>query len=204
LIRLISLFGLFGLLRLANGCQNGELQNRNGKDKTFNTTQFHLYYLLKMSEILFPDIKDKHSPENNSSRVGQIGEELAARFLQREGYHLVAGNFKTPVGRNRRGAQVTGEIDLIALDADVLCFVEVKTRSSDDFASPLAAVDLRKQRQIIRAARMYRKIFRLQSIKIRYDVISIVLPKSSRPTIELFKSYFNEAKFRKSFWADRL
>ena len=99
---------------------------------------------------------------------------------------------------------VTGEIDLIALDADVLCFVEVKTRSSNDFASPLAAVDLRKQRQIIRTARMYRKIFRLQSIKFRYDVISIVLPENERPTIGLFKDYFNEAKFRKSFWTDEL
>jgi len=157
-----------------------------------------------MSETLFPILEDKRSLKRNSSRVGQIGEELAARFLQKEGYRLVAANFKTPVGRNRRGAQVTGEVDLIALDADVLCFVEVKTRSSDEFASPLAAVDLRKQRQIIRAARMYRKIFRLQSIEVRYDVISIVLPQNSRPTIELFKNYFNEAKFRKSFWADRL
>jgi len=157
-----------------------------------------------MSETLFLNLEDKHSPKRNSSRIGQIGEELAARFLQKEGYHLVATNFKTPVGRDRRGAQVTGEIDLIALDADVLCFVEVKTRSSDDFASPLAAVNLRKQRQIIRAARMYRKIFRLQSIKVRYDIISIVLPQNSRPTIELFKNYFNEAKFRKSLWADRL
>jgi len=157
-----------------------------------------------MFETLFPILEDKRSLKRNSSRVGQIGEELAARFLQKEGYRLVAANFKTPVGRNRRGAQVTGEVDLIALDADVLCFVEVKTRSSDEFASPLAAVDLRKQRQIIRAARMYRKIFRLQSIEVRYDVISIVLPPNSRPTIELFKNYFNEAKFRKSFWADRL
>ena len=157
-----------------------------------------------MSETLFPILEDKRSLKRNSSRVGQIGEELAARFLQKEGYRLVAANFKTPVGRNRRGAQVTGEVDLIALDADVLCFVEVKTRSSDEFASPLAAVDLRKQRQIIRAARMYRKIFRLQSIEVRYDVISIVLPQNSRPTIELFKNYFNEAKFRKSFWTDQL
>jgi putative endonuclease len=157
-----------------------------------------------MSETLSLNLEDKHSPKRNSSRVGQIGEELAARFLRKNGYRLVAANFKTPIGRNRIDAQITGEIDLIALDADVLCFVEVKTRSSDDFASPLAAVDLRKQRQIIRTARMYRKIFRLQSIKVRYDVISIVLPANSRPTIELFKNYFNEAKFRKSLWADRL
>lgn len=157
-----------------------------------------------MSEILSLNIEDKHSPERNSSRVGQIGEELAAGFLRKNGYRLVAANFKTPVGRNQRGVQVTGEIDLVALDADVLCFVEVKTRSSDNFASPLAAVGLRKQRQIIRAAKMYRRIFRLQSINFRYDVISIVLPENARPEIELIKNYFNEDKFRKRNWADEL
>lgn len=155
-----------------------------------------------MSEILLLDLKDKHAAPNNSSRVGQIGEELAARFLRKNGYRLVAANFKTPVGRNRLGAQVTGEIDLIALDADILCFVEVKTRSSDAFAAPLAAVTLQKQRQIIRTAKMYRKVFRLQSIRFRYDVISVILPENSRPTIEHFRNYFNEEKFRKVFWID--
>lgn len=155
-----------------------------------------------MSETLSLKLEDKHSPLRNSSRVGQIGEELAARFLRKNGYRIIAANFKTSVGRDLRGVQVTGEIDLIALDAEILCFVEVKTRSSDDFASPLAAVNLRKQRQIIRTARMYRKIFRLHSIKSRYDVIGIVLPENARPEIELIKNYFNEAKFRKRFWAD--
>ena len=157
-----------------------------------------------MSEILFLNIKDKHSPKRSSSEVGQIGEELAARFLRKNGYRLVSANFKTPIGRNNRGAQVTGEIDLIALDAEVLCFVEVKTRSSGDYASPLAAVNLRKQRQIIRTARMYRKIFRLHRVKIRYDVVSVVLPENSRPEIELVKNYFNETKFRKFLLADDL
>lgn len=157
-----------------------------------------------MSETLSLNIENKHSLKRNSSRVGQIGEELAARFLRQNGYRLVAANFKTPVGRDLRGIQVTGEIDLIALDADVLCFVEVKTRSSDEFASPLAAVDLRKQRQIIRTARMYRKIFQLHLIQTRYDVISIVLPENARPKIELFKDYFSETKFRKNFWAGEL
>ena len=139
---------------------------------------------------------------SNSRKVGQIGEELAARFLERNGYRLVLANYKVPVGRNRLGVSVTGEIDLIALDEDVLCFIEVKTRSSDQFASPLAAVDLRKQRQIIRTARVYRKIFRLNNIKFRYDVVSIVLVEKSRPKIELFKAFWNENKFRKRYWTD--
>jgi len=155
-----------------------------------------------MSEILSLSNQNNHSPLLNSSKVGQIGEELAARFLEKKGYRLVCANYKVPIGRNQRGATVTGEIDLIALDEDVLCFVEVKTRSSDDFASPLAAVDLRKQRQIIRTAKVYRKIFRLNDIKFRYDVVSIVLVENSRPKIELFKGFWNENKFRKKSWTD--
>ncbi len=155
-----------------------------------------------MSEILSFNFQDKHSPSLNTSQIGQIGEDLAAQYLMRNDYHLVLANFKVPIGRNRLGAQVTGEIDLIAFDEDALCFVEVKTRSSDEFASPLAAVNLRKQRQIIRTARVYRKIFRLNNVKSRYDVVSIVLIKNARPKIELFKGFWTESKFRKKSWTN--
>jgi len=155
-----------------------------------------------MSEILSLNFKDKHSPVPNTRQVGQLGEDLAARFLIKSGYRLVLANFKVPIGRNSRGATVTGEIDLIAFDENVLCFVEVKTRSSDEFAAPIAAVDIRKQRQITRTARMYRKTFQLDQITFRYDVVSIVLKKDVPPKIEIFKGFWNEAKFRKKFWAD--
>ena len=155
-----------------------------------------------MPDIFSIDIKNHRSPETDSSAVGRIGERLAAEFLVRGGYALAAANFKVPVGRNSRGAVVTGEIDLIAYEADVLCFVEVKTRSSDEFAAPLAAVDLRKQRQITRTARMYRKIFRLDAVKFRYDVVSIVLDVESSPRTELFKGFWTESKFAKTKWAD--
>ena len=155
-----------------------------------------------MSKILSLYKEDNRSAALSSSKVGEIGEEFAARFLEIKGYRIVLANFKVPVGRNRRGVSVTGEIDLIALDDDILCFVEVKTRSSDKFASPLAAVDLRKQRQIIRTAKVYRKIFRINEIKFRYDAVSIVLVKNSRPKIELFKGYWTEEKFRKKLWIE--
>lgn len=156
-----------------------------------------------MSQIVSLDIQNKHSTNANSSRtVGEAGERIAARFLTKNGYRLAAANFKVPVGRNSRDAIVTGEIDLIAYDGDVLCFVEVKTRSSDDFASPLAAVDARKQRQITRAARVYRKIFRIANAGFRYDVVSIVLEKDARPKIEIFKAFWLEAKFNKKVWSD--
>jgi putative endonuclease len=150
-----------------------------------------------MSEILSL-YKDDSAP-SNSANVGEIGEAIAARFLLKNGFRIVLANFKVPIGRNSRGTSVTGEIDLIAFDKDVLCFVEVKTRSSDEFAAPVAAVDLRKQRQIIRTAKVYRKIFQITNIGFRYDVVSIVLRENARAEIQLFKNFWTEAKFRKKF-----
>jgi putative endonuclease len=150
----------------------------------------------------FSLFQDKYYTEETTALFGERGERLALAYLLKQNYRVVCANFKTPVGRNRRGAIVTGEIDLIGYDESSLCFVEVKTRSSGEFASPLVAVDLRKQRQIIRAARMYRKIFHLQAAKIRYDVVSIVLKKDAKPEIELFKNYFGEYKFGKKLWSE--
>lgn len=138
--------------------------------------------------------------ESATRLLGRRGEELAAQFLAENGYRLVASNFKVPVGRNSRGAEVTGEIDLIALDGDVLCFVEVKTRASSELFEPSAAVNLRKQRQIIRTARIYRRIFSVAAIAIRYDVVSIVLPDGGLPRIELMRNFWTESKFRKRCW----
>jgi len=157
-----------------------------------------------MSEILALEIENKPSAEKTTSQTGQIGEDLTAQFLIRRGCKIVCSNFKVPIGRNTRGVTVTGEIDLIAFDEDVLCFIEVKTRSSEDFASPLAAIDLRKQRQIIRTAKVYRKIFNIPDIRFRYDAVSVVLQENKRPKIELFKNFWTENKFKKKFWTDEI
>src|SRR6266851_1766966 len=102
------------------------------------------------------DLKVK-SGSTRSAKIsfGERGEALAADFLVRHGYRLVVANFKVPVGRNSKGVQVTGEIDLIALDRDALCFIEVKTRRSDEFTPVITNVNTRKQRQIIRTAKVY-------------------------------------------------
>lgn len=153
-----------------------------------------------MSEIVSV-IEQNIPPSIDSTRLtGETGERLAAEFLSANGYRLVAANFKVPVGRNSKGVQVTGEIDIIALDGDTLCFIEVKTRVSDSFAAPLTAVDLRKQRQIIRTARVYRRIFRIRTVPIRYDAVSIVMPPGEEPKIEIVKNFWTEERFRKRSW----
>src|SRR6476659_6226 len=110
------------------------------------------------------------------SSLGKLGEDYAAAYLDQLGYRLVAANFTLPVGRNLRGAVVNAEIDLVAYDGDTLCFIEVKTRASDWFAPPQINVDLRKRRQIARAARAYRRLLELDDQPYRYDVVTVILP----------------------------
>ncbi|HEY7544631.1 MAG TPA: YraN family protein, partial [Blastocatellia bacterium] len=91
--------------------------------------------------------------------LGERGERVALRYLKdSEGYQIVALNFRVSVGRGLKGQKVTAEIDIIAYDRETLVFIEVKTRTSRDVAAPETAVDLRKKRQIARAARRYRRL----------------------------------------------
>jgi len=122
--------------------------------------------------------------------IGKLGEAYAAAYLEQLGYRLVAANFTLPVGRNLRGAVVTSEIDLVAYDGDTLCFVEVKTRASDWFAPPQVNVDLRKRRQIARAARAYRHMLGIEDQPYRYDVLTVVLDEA--PQIELLRNYWRD------------
>jgi putative endonuclease len=138
--------------------------------------------------------------------LGRRGERLAADYLCARGFELVAANFKLSVGRNRRGAVVQNEIDLVAYEGNVLCFVEVKTRRSDWFAAPEANVDLRKQRQVTRAARAYRRLLGLEAAPHRYDVVTVILPppdadgREPTPRVELLRGFWAEEKFRKRRW----
>ncbi|SRR6266404_4116475 len=154
-------------------------------------------------------IKSSH-PSSNVSRhleLGRRGEDLAAAYLQQLGYRIVATNFTLPVGRNRLGVPINVEIDLVAYQGDTLCFVEVKSRVSDWFAPPQVNVDRRKQRQIARAARGYRRMFGLVGAPYRYDVITIVFREDddvrATPEIKLLRSYWTEDQLRKRVWSDR-
>jgi len=139
--------------------------------------------------------------------LGRRGEALAVEHLERAGYHIVAANFSIPIGRNTRDVMVNAEIDLVAYDGPLLCFIEVKTRASDEFAPPQVNVDRRKQRQISRAARGYRRMLGLMGSPYRYDVVTVILPAdreqiSSRPRIELLKNFWTDEKLRKHNWHD--
>src|SRR5258708_35412753 len=102
--------------------------------------------------------------------LGRRGEELAAAYLLKLGYRIVAANFSLAVGRNRSGVVINVEIDLVAYEGRTLCFVEVKSRASSWFAPPQANVDRRKQRQIARAARGYRRTVHPPRRPSRYEL----------------------------------
>ena len=135
-----------------------------------------------------------------TSSLGHLGETYAAAYLDQLGFRLIAANFTVPIGRNLRGAIVTAEIDIIAYDQDTLCFVEVKTRSSDWFAPPEVNVNRRKRRQITRAARVYRQMLGIEKEPHRYDVVTVIIDDDAAPRIELLRNFWTEESLRKRHW----
>ncbi|MEK6302474.1 MAG: YraN family protein [Acidobacteriota bacterium] len=145
------------------------------------------------------------APRAAHLELGERGERKALEYLVRfEGYRVVATNFRIPIGRGLKGQKLTAEIDIIAYDGDTLAFVEVKTRSSDDVVAPERAVDLRKQRQIARAARRYRQLIDVAQERYRYDVVTII-PGEREDKIELLRGYFDDRVFQQTrfFRAER-
>jgi putative endonuclease len=134
--------------------------------------------------------------------LGRRGEEMAIERLERAGYRIVAANFSIPIGRNRRDVLVNAEIDVVAYDGPTLCFIEVKTRASDEFNPPQANVDLHKRRQIARAARGYRRMLGLINAPYRYDVVTVLLPEETDAGshVELLKNFWTDKKLRQRTW----
>lgn len=155
-----------------------------------------------MSELLSVTPQNSVTGSQSKNELGELGERLAVAHLISLGYRVVVTNFRVPIGRNSKGVQVTGEIDIVALDGSTLCFIEVKTRSTEDFAPVISAIDARKQRQIIRTARTYRKVFGIKETAYRYDAVTVVAPHNGPPEVTVSKSFWTESKFNKRRWRD--
>ncbi len=112
------------------------------------------------------------------TNIAREGEKHAAGFLKRQGYHILERNCRTRLG----------ELDIVALDGDVVSFVEVKSRKSE-FLPPEASVTLAKRRQIIRLAKAYLVSKSLTSYPCRFDIVSVVFT-ADKPTCELIKNAF--------------
>lgn len=95
--------------------------------------------------------------------LGSLGETIAARFLEQQGYKILQENWRCALG----------EIDLVAQDQDTLVFVEVKSRTNAEFGPPELSVTPAKQRKLIRLALAYTKRYGIKDKCLRFDVVAI-------------------------------
>ncbi|MGA2864547.1 MAG: YraN family protein [Verrucomicrobiota bacterium] len=98
-------------------------------------------------------------------RYGQLGERAAKKHLQRRGLKFLTANFRSP----------RGEIDLVFRERDCLVFVEVKARSSEEWGRPASAVDAERRRRLSRAALDYLRLLNNPAVKIRFDIVEVLL-----------------------------
>jgi putative endonuclease len=134
---------------------------------------------------------------SDTKTTGALGEKLATKYLKKRGYRILARNYSTD----------SGEIDIVAYDHGVIAFVEVKTRTTDEFGPPESAVTPHKMQQIQRVARQYATHFRLYDTSWRYDCVFITMQKPAprkglrrilpflarpKPAIQLIQNAFAE------------
>ena len=100
--------------------------------------------------------------------VGAAGEEAASSFLKKNGYKVIASNYRTYLG----------EIDLVAMQGGYTVFVEIKTRTSSSLGPPSLSVTRSKQRHIVGAALIYLKSRGLVDTDWRIDVVSVNLTRA--------------------------
>jgi putative endonuclease len=124
-----------------------------------------------------------HPPEQPEHlQTGRRGEEAAYFHLRQNGYVIVARNYRS---RRRHG-----EIDLVGWDGDILCFIEVKTRTTREVKPAEAAVDREKQHDLRVMAREYLGRVAGQPA-CRFDILSIYFLNGDNPEFTLFKNAFS-------------
>lgn len=131
----------------------------------------------------FADVLRHHGRKRHLSQdhaLGRRGEDIAHRFLQRAGVIIVA--------RNYRMASGAGEVDLIGWEDDMLVFVEVKSRQTDEYGTPDRAVGPQKQINLVRAAREYARHAEVPWDKVRFDIVNVVF--TTPPSVTHFRDVF--------------
>jgi putative endonuclease len=113
--------------------------------------------------------------------LGSEGEAIAVQFLKKQGYTIIAHNYKTRIG----------EIDIIAKDDETIVFVEVKTRSDDAFCAPYESVNTSKRQKIKNVASLYLQKQK-KEFPARFDVISITCRQNGQKAIRHIKDAFEE------------
>ena len=118
-------------------------------------------------------------PDLARQALGRSAEALAATHLRAQGYTIEAANARFPVG----------EIDLIAREGTTLCFVEVRSASSQEWGGALESITDRKRRRVVRAAAWYLARRRAAPEEVRFDVVTVQWTPG-RPVVELVRAAF--------------
>jgi putative endonuclease len=124
----------------------------------------------------------KEKPEH--LRRGELGERAAKRHLQKLGLKFLTANFRSE----------RGEVDLVFRDGDCLVFIEVKTRSSEGWSWPAAAVDARKRRLLSQTALDYLRLLKNPEVKIRFDIVEVLLADGDVREIRHLPNTFSLSK----------
>ena len=115
---------------------------------------------------------------------GDLGEKAAKKHLRRLGLKFLTANYRSP----------RGEVDLIFRDRDCLVFIEVKTRSSEEWTRPAAAVDQEKKRLLSQAALDYLRLLKSPQIKMRFDIVEVLLSAGAVNQIRHLPNAFSLSK----------
>lgn len=116
-----------------------------------------------------------------SRLLGRTGQKLCEKFLKNKGYKLLVRNFLCK----------TGEIDLVMADAEgTVVFVEVKTRTNEDFADAEAAITKAKQIRMNRAANFFIRAHKLEHLPMRFDIVIVMACQKSKPEIRHYENAF--------------
>jgi putative endonuclease len=120
-------------------------------------------------------------------RYGQLGERVAKRHLKRHGLKFLTANFRTK----------RGELDLVFRDRDCLVFIEVKTRSSEDWVRPAKAVDKERRQRLTGAGLDYLRLLGNPPVKVRFDIVEVLLDEGRvREVRHLADSFPMEKPYR--------
>ena len=128
------------------------------------------------------NLKDEGEPLSKPA-IGQLGEDLAARHLKRLGMKILYRNFRATHG---------GEVDIVARDKEVLAFIEVKARTTENYGRPVDAVNMDKRFLITRGAFEWMRLLDSDWLELnyRFDVVEVLLEKGKREQINLIKGAF--------------
>ncbi len=117
----------------------------------------------------------------DTAQRGSKGEKLACRYLRRNGYKVLYRDFHGHGG---------GQIDVVCRDGDTLVFIEVKTRTSEEFGRPREAVHRPQQKRIARGGLAWLRMLDNPDILFRFDVVEVFLSEEAKPRIEVIKNAF--------------